>query len=210
MSTNTARELVTGEDGGAYTLSFVMAMPFLVLFICVVIETSFMLVAKIGTIYASFAGARTAIVWDSLDSSSATDGMVEQAAIRAFIPFSSGGVVSASSADRRFTEYLQEHASQMKNLGRTPANSNYLDSKAAYAARAMTVAFKRTPRGGNIWDEDLTVEVNYAFPFAVPGVGRIFGTRGPDGYVYAITSRTTLPNEIPQNEERSLGIQYGR
>lgn len=202
--------LVTDEDGGAYTLSFVMAMPFLILFICVIVETTFMLAAKIGTVYASFAGARAAIVWDSLDSSGSAESIAQQAAVRAMIPFSSGGVASGSSADSQYSDYLKDYSQRIQAAGKTPAPPRLLRSKSAYASRAVTVSLQRTPRGPNSWDEDLSVDVTYAFPFAVPGVGRMFGTKTSDGYVYPMTSRTTLPNELPHNEERKLGIQYGR
>ena len=206
-----ANAMLHDEDGGAYTLSFVMVMPFLVLLICIVVEISFMLVAKIGTVYASFAGARAAIVWDSLDASTGGQSVAERAAVRAFLPFSSAGFSpSQSSKDPRFTEYLRDYSTRMKELGATPAAASYLDAKSAYLSRALSVGFTRKPHGKNPWDEDLSVEVTYDFPFAVPGIGIIFGTRRADGYVYPISSRTTLPNEVPHNAERSLGIEYGQ
>ena len=51
------------ERGGAYTLSYVMVIPIYLIAFCFVVETTFMLIAKLGTNYASFAAARTAIVW---------------------------------------------------------------------------------------------------------------------------------------------------
>jgi hypothetical protein len=175
------------------------------------VEISFMLVAKVGTIYASFAGARAAVVWDSLDAGSGGQSVAERAAARAFLPFSSAGFSnSPSSKDARFTEYLADYSSRMKTLGVTPAASSYLDAKTAYMSRALSVGFTRKPHGTNPWDEDLSVEVTYDFPFAVPGVGILFGTRRADGYVYPISSRTTLPNEVPHNPERRLGIEYGQ
>lgn len=211
MTTDKPPTLIHDEDGGAYTLSFVMVMPFLVLLICVVVELSFLLVAKIGTVYASFAGVRAAIVWDSLDDTSSGHSVAEQAAIRAFLPFSSAGFSASSNmADPRLNSYLRDYATRMKELGTNPAAAAYLNAKSAYVSQALAVQLTRAPRGTNPWDEDLTVDVAYDFPFAVPGVGMIFGTRRPGGFVLPIRSRATLPNEVPHNADRKLGIDYGR
>ncbi len=59
------RQLVFDEDGAAYTLSYVMVIPVYALLICLIIESVLMMTAKLGTVYAAFAAARTASVWSS-------------------------------------------------------------------------------------------------------------------------------------------------
>ena len=83
------RRLIRAEEGAAYTLSYVMVMPLYLLLICAVIETSLMLVAKIGTEYAAFAAARTAIVRYSAESPGEAESLTRAAAVRAFVPFAS-------------------------------------------------------------------------------------------------------------------------
>src|SRR5690242_5021661 len=58
-------ELARGEEGVSYTLSYVMVFPFYFLFVCVVFEVTWLLMAKIGTLYAAHAGARSQVVWAS-------------------------------------------------------------------------------------------------------------------------------------------------
>src|SRR5262245_49854582 len=59
------RELWRDEGGASYTLSYVLAVPVYLLFICIVAEMTLLLVAKVGTLYAAHAGARSSIVWRS-------------------------------------------------------------------------------------------------------------------------------------------------
>ena len=59
------RRLANDEDGAAYTLSYVMVIPVYALLICLIIESVLMLTAKLGTVYAAYAAARTASVWSS-------------------------------------------------------------------------------------------------------------------------------------------------
>src|SRR4051794_13467293 len=61
------RELLAREEGMAYSLSFVMTIPFLMLILTTVIETALILEAKLGTMYASYAAARAGIVWLSAE-----------------------------------------------------------------------------------------------------------------------------------------------
>ena len=61
----TLRRLAVEEDGAAYTLSYVMVIPVYALLICLIIETCLMLTAKLGTVYAGYAAARSASVWSS-------------------------------------------------------------------------------------------------------------------------------------------------
>jgi len=90
------RRIHSDTSGAAYSLSFIMVLPFLVLLIALIIETTFMLVAKIGTMQAAFASARTASVWTTRDRDyTSTDDFhlakdkAQQAAVTAMVPYSS-------------------------------------------------------------------------------------------------------------------------
>ncbi len=60
-------ELVQCERGASYSLAYIFVVPVYLLFLCVVFESSMLLVAKVGTMYAAHAGARSAVVWQSAD-----------------------------------------------------------------------------------------------------------------------------------------------
>ena len=87
--------LVRDEEGGAYTLSYVMVVPIIMLLMCLIVETTLMLSAKLGTVYAAFAGARVASVWSSAADWDRAEQRIEQAAIKAFVPFASGSSTGA-------------------------------------------------------------------------------------------------------------------
>lgn len=53
------------DRGASYSLAYVFVVPIYMLFLCVVFETSMLLAAKIGTMYAAHAGVRSAVVWQS-------------------------------------------------------------------------------------------------------------------------------------------------
>jgi len=67
-----------------------MVMPIYILLLCLVIETTMGLIAKIGTVYSAYAAARNAIVYSSIDPASA-DERARHAAVRAMVPFASSG-----------------------------------------------------------------------------------------------------------------------
>ena len=63
------------EEGAAYSLSFVMVIPIFALMICLIIEGALIMTAKLGTVYAAFAAARTASVWSSHTSCAPATGL---------------------------------------------------------------------------------------------------------------------------------------
>ena len=82
------RRLFCREDGGAYTLSYVMVIPVLTLLICLTVETTLMMSARLGTVYAAYSGARTACVWSTAGRQwPATEARVRRAATRSFVTF---------------------------------------------------------------------------------------------------------------------------
>ncbi len=71
------------EDGGAYTLSYVMTIPFLMLLVALIVESTLMMTAKVGTVYSAYAAARTACVWSSAADWPDTQDRIERAATQA-------------------------------------------------------------------------------------------------------------------------------
>ena len=67
-----------------------------------------------------------------------------------------------------------------KAYAEKPVAAKYLLSKYGYASAAHEGRDQRPAR--QHWDADITAKVTYEFPFNVPGIGRIFGKRGDDGY----------------------------
>ena len=197
--------LAFDEDGGAYTLSYVMVVPFVMLFMCLIVETTLMLSAKLGTVYAGFAGARVATVWSSATNWDNAEERIEQAAVKAFVPFASGSVTRTGDGEAEIDvdAYYESYSEYVDD----PVSEAYVRKKYKNAASSLTITTDGPPEN---WDSDITVTVKYECPFRIPGIGRLLGEKGSDGgYYFPLTSKVTLTNDGPQNDEQKLGIGYG-
>ena len=197
------RRLAIDEDGAAYTLSYVMVIPVYALLICLIIESVLMMTAKLGTVYSAFAAARTASIWSSATTWEKTMEKAQSAAAKSMTPFASGthgGWTKAATVDGLAYEgaYLA--------YAKKPISLKYLANKYGYAQDHVKVEIEGPPEH---WDSPITAKVTYQFPFNIPGISRIFGKRGTDGYYYEITSQASMPNEGPQDDRETIGIGYG-
>jgi Flp pilus assembly protein TadG len=201
--------LAVDEDGAAYTLSYVMVIPLYALLICLMIETVLMLTAKLGTVYAAYAAARSASVWSSAAPWETAQEKARLAAVKCMTPFASGTQsalqslpVPDAAPDAAF------YWGAYQAFAKDPVAGKYLLAKYGYASRHTKVTIQGPPA---TWDAEITAEVTYEFPFNVPGIGRILGRRGVDGgYYFSLTSQATIPNEGPQNDRNTIGIGYGK
>jgi hypothetical protein len=198
------------EDGAAYTISYVMVIPCYAMLICMVIETSALLPAKIGSVYAAYAAARTATVWSTATDWDNAEKKAIAAGRHAFVPFASSTQgLRPDAISRESASYVMAHVA----FSDSPAREKYLLAKFDYAQRAVHVNVDQPTN----WEDDIIATVTYEFPFNIPGISRIFGDRRDDGsYYFPIESTVTLMNEAPQNDvDRSqtntnpLGIGYG-
>ena len=197
--------LIRDEDGGAYTLSYMMAIPVLALLLCVIVETTLMMSAKVGTVYAAYSGARTGVVWSSASRSrSDADDRIREAAIKSFVPFASSTKASGGSVT---TVDSAKYAKSYAEFAKTPVAKGYVQSKFENAASLIKVTSSGSP---SKFDSPMTVTVEYRFQFRLPGIGKLFGEVGPNGdYYVPLESTVTLQNEGPQNSSQTLGIGYG-
>lgn len=197
------QRLSTDEDGGAYTLSYVMVFPIVMLLVALVVESALMMSAKLGTTYAAYAGARAGSVHASRMDWGQAEERIRLAAQQAMLPFACADKSSEQSSqidDARYIEAYQQWSSETANAG-------YLQSKANSAKGLVVEVVERPGR----WNSDITVNVTYKFPFHVPGVGLLLGERAASGgYTFSLSSEVTLQNEGPQNSRQDLGIGYGR
>ncbi|MFK7769460.1 MAG: TadE/TadG family type IV pilus assembly protein [Mariniblastus sp.] len=197
------RYLLRNECGGAYTLSYVMVIPILMLLTCVIVETTLMMCAKIGTSYSAYSGARTAIVWSSANSNwSDVEEKIERAAIQSFVPFASG-MGKKGSAPNRTSDYISAYESYADKT----VSENYVRSKYANAADRLKVTTSGAP---NFHGSDIRVTVEYRFRFNIPGIGKLIGEKDNDGYSFPLRSSATLQNEGPKNRQQTMGIGYGK
>lgn len=199
----TMRRLAVDEDGAAYTLSYVMVIPVYMLLICMIIESVLFFTAKLGTVYAAYAAARTASVWSSCTTWDKTMVKAKAAATKSMTPFASG--MKTPIPKNKPTGWVK-YMTAYEAYSDQPVSETYLLKKYIYAKSCTKVVIKGPPQS---WDADISATVTYEFPFNIPGIGRIFGKRGAFGYYLPITSTATLPNEGPQDNRKTIGIGYG-
>lgn len=205
--------VIQNDDGAGYTLTYVMVLPVYILLLAVLIESTWMMLAKIGTVYSAYTGARSAIVWNTATSESDFSAKVETAAKRAFVPFASGTtgarliVNQGQTADSDFVQAYEHFA---KQAGVEQVSTKYVRAKFAHAFSpdVVEVEIELIPKGQEVWDEDMSCTVRYNFPLQAPIIDRIMGHQGSSGYVFPIATTVTLQNEAPQNPEKLLGISY--
>ena len=211
MNWHPINRIALEEDGGAYTLSYVMVVPFVMLFMCLIVETTLMLTAKVGTVHAAFAGARVATVWSSATDWQSAEERIEQAAVKAFVPFASGSsdgeggnLDTASMETANIDRYLASYQAYVED----PVSEVYVRKKYQNAASKLRVKVNGRPA---TWDDDVTVTVTYESPFRVPGIGKLLGEDGGNGrYYFPLETSVTLRNDGPQNDRQDLGIGYGK
>lgn len=203
------RELAPCDDGVAYSLSYMITVPLLALIVCLIVDTTLILVAKTGTVYAAYAAGRSAIVWfPSGISPGVAQEKADAAAIHAMTPFASGSKQHRPpvSADSGMTAFLNAHQA----FSTKPAKLDYLGFKYRYAKWATDVT---TDAGGDS-SRPVVTTVTYKAPFHMPGIGRILGIRSEHGFYYMnVTTKISLESQAPRTEasassDRPLGITY--
>lgn len=202
------RRFLRDEEGAAYSLSFVMVIPIYALLMCLIIEGALIMTAKIGTTYSAYAAARTASVWSSHTSWEKAMEKSKYAALKTMVPFASGtqGLASSIPTDSQTVSRGLDYWIAYKAFAADPESDKYVAAKFGYASRNVTVTIEGPPKKS---DSPITAKVTYRFPFNIPGIARILGDKGPDGYYFNISSTATLPNEGPRDDRKTIGIGYG-
>lgn len=201
------------EDGAAYSLSYVLVFPIYLLLVMLVIQVTFILIVKLGTVYAAYAAARSQIVWNTMvDDRSQVNEKSRQAAVQVMAGYSTSwnshlrqaGVLPSFRAE----EYFQIYRTIYNASG---GARRVIVNKYRWAEWATNVSAERKVLG-EPWIADIKATVTYKMPFHIPAIGRFMGRReiGPGGsyFVIEVTSSATLQDEAPQNNRLKLGLQY--
>lgn len=216
------RRLHADERGASYTVALSLIIPFYMVVLATIIESTQILVVKMGTVYAAYSAARSAIVWVPANPRLAI-GKIDAAAAQAMTPFAanhprylaaSGGFGATDPAgDESYYKAYRQYAGATSGPWAPP---DYLARKREYAQRATTVIphddlFAR----GAPTDADVRLTVRYEMPLDVPAVGRFLGHRSPWAgaafFTRTIESAVTLQKEGVQSDNPDrlkLGIVY--
>lgn len=199
------------EEGFSYSMSFMMTIPLMILIFIAFIETTLVLIAHGGVVYATFVAARAAVVWDTAQPQGIGAEKVHLAAAHALAPFASG---NPKHLNRKYQElaktdvtyaYTQAYFKYTGN--RSAVSNNYLIRKLYYARQSMRL-YHTEPES---WDSIQKVTLCYEHPFYLPLVGRLLGSpssTAPGVRVYNIKYSAQLQNEGPKRSDQKLGIKY--
>jgi Flp pilus assembly protein TadG len=216
--------LFRDEDGAAYSLAYVMTVPIYIILICLVVETTSLLIVKIGTMYAAYAAARSRIVWDQIVPASADERM-QLAGKQAMVPFASSNPlnrISSSAPGGNDTAYMAAYQKYANGVPPKQPSSAFWSNRYQYAWAATNVQLLRVDNQTDPTTGAVTpmyvVQVDHDAPLTVPLIGKILGDRKVGAYwVRRITSKIELSAELMQRigdpqadnpASRPLGINY--
>ena len=213
------------EQGGSYAVPYLAIFPLYLLLVGLILQTTIILVTKIGVMHAAHAAARTAVVWKPFTGQlgdAYVHEKVRRAAVLAIAPYASGQrqhqylwLASPSGLGRARDAYLQAfvYAEVYKRLAR---NSQAASSQQnlSYVRRKYVSAFTMTDveiaNAQNRANEPLPVMVSHQLPILIPGTGRLLGRLhwSGKGYYRVIRARAMLPLETPVSQSKRIGIGY--
>ncbi len=211
------------ETGGAYGISFLIVLPFYVLFMCLVFEVTFTLAAKIGSIHAALAAVRTAVVHTAVNHPDDRNGFItnlaekeaKRAAILAIVPYSSGKDAANQKPSEDGVSYWEAYNDFLSVNGiKTHVRKEYVLARYASAEKRINVNLN-LENEDNIdstnepWTQSLTATVTYDAPCRLPNVGKLIGGTKKDGaVVITMTTKATLILECPKNKLGFLGVPF--
>jgi len=206
------KDLLRGEEGGTYTISYVLAFPPFMLLVCAVIQSTIILVVKMGTVYAAYAAARSSIVWLAADPPYRAKDRIQYAAVNAMAPFGSSSSMHAewlgiSDSGTRDSNAFDQAYRSYHPAGPAPE---------AYLARKYQCAVLKTEVSWSPYypeeNEDVTLTLTYRMPLYIAWFAKVLGTE--DRFV-PITTKVTLSFEGAHQAERQrqvsgfpMGIPY--
>lgn len=206
------KDLWRGEEGGTYTISYVLAFPPFMLLVCAVIQSTVILVVKMGTVYAAYAAARSSIVWLAADPPNLARDRIRYAAVNAMAPFGSSSTMHAewmgiSDSGTRDSVVLDQ-AYRTYRQG-APAPEAFLARKYQCADQGTEVSWRPYSPQEN---EEVTLTLTYRMPLYIAWFAKVLGTG--DRFV-PITTKVTLSFEGAHQAERQrqvsgfpMGIPY--
>ena len=206
-------QLASDETGAAYSMSFVFMIPLYLLFCGLMLEITFLIIGKIGTVYGAYAGARSASVWDGLQDPDLAAERLHQAVCSGIAPFATSvGFDPAASnsspaglpfhvvrAAEDYAVAMQKSAHE-QNLDRAELVSHYVR-----ISHRVTAQRQLHSRDGK---HEVIVTVDYRAPLIFPGVAKLFDEDHRSPYEYKLTSTIHMIRSIPVSQDHTLGIDY--
>ncbi|MBC8115465.1 MAG: hypothetical protein H7062_13860 [Candidatus Saccharimonas sp.] len=195
------------EEGASYALPIVMTIPLYLVFCLFVAEITLMLSTKVGTVYAAYAGARSAAVWDWLDEDRRDDRM-RQSVVSALAPFTASGHERGGSAGKPawdVTAHIDNYIDALESYSGSsvPQESMRVHWERVAARTSLELSIPERRRGG-----DISVRVTYRAPILFAGVAVFLDPDHRFPYELPITTTVKLTLERPVTPTGTMGIDY--
>ena len=206
-------QMASDEAGAAYSMSFVFMIPLYLLFCGLMLEITFLIIGKIGTVYGAYAGARSASVWDGLQDPELASQRLHQAICSGIAPFATSvgfDPAASNSSPSGLPFYAVQAAEDYAVAMQKSAHGQDLDSAELVShyeriCHRVTIQRQLRSRGGK---HEVIVTVDYRSPLIFPGVAKLFDEDHRSPYEYTLTSTIHMMRSIPVSKNHTLGIDY--
>ena len=196
-----AATVKVGEEGVSYSLSFVLTLPFIMLFGCIVVECVMISVTKLGVSYAAYAGARSATVWKSAKPANVRDERIEHAVLTALAPF------TIDRFDGPFSPALVIKAFEFRTAYSRLISGSDASRTVPAESLQRRYRYAGSKTGISVTDNTkTTVKVTYRYRCLLGVAGRILDPDHSSPFEIVIESEAVIPSETPATG--SLGIDY--
>lgn len=207
-------QLGPDECGAAYSLSFVLTIPLYLVFCGLMLETTFLIIARIGTVYAAYAGARSAAAWDALQDPVLASERLHEAICSGLAPFAvSAGfdpTASNSASDGLAPHMLSaadDYAAAMQKSAGTERDLDSAELVRHYYRICHRVTAHKQHHSQDA-DHAVSVSVTYRAPLIFPGVARLFDEDHRRPFEYPLTATVHMSRSVATAPRGTLGIDY--
>jgi hypothetical protein len=202
------------EGGFDYTVNLVATLPVLGVLICLVLETTLILAAKLGTVYAAYAAARSGIVWEMYGSATALP-KAQQAVVLALAPFSRGLASPPAGAGTEAPDPVlaaaQSYAEAYRRATGGPLSPTFLNAQYLQAARTSSVTLATSTSMSAEPASVLTARVQYRYLFRFRIIATMLGAEvDPDTgeRFWTVTTTVSRARQEVLDGAFPLGIPY--
>jgi hypothetical protein len=215
--------LVHGEAGVSYSLSFVMALPVFLAITLVWFEAGFLFLTKMATVQAAHMAARSASVWLPMANQPGNgngnriygDGQILWSAILPMTPFGlsnpgskarpgSNGVAMAGEAQRAYSLVSSERAGSIARKYRDAGSRVSVNILEGRKPRA----FEEDSTDSSVLDGQIRLELVYKAPQIIPWFSEVIQKGSKGRRYYTIKTEARIPGEYPRNTQRKFSIPY--
>jgi len=202
------RDLPHDEAGSSHALGYALGFPIFGMFLLLFVETTLLLIGKVGTMYAAHAAARSAVVWSSAHPESIREEKIRDAACYAMAPFANGNSLYANQLPPRPDKEADLYEAYSLYAANSILSRGYIAAKARIAHELTTCQITLLPSPGR--SAVILANVRFEAPLYSRIIGVVLGRResGRSFYTRRITSSATMPEDRGRSADGGVGIDY--